>query len=61
VEMLGNSAIRVSGQPIAERLRLVALQGKGNLVLYMVFVAPNDDFDSPRPTFDRIMRSFTTR
>jgi hypothetical protein len=61
VEMLGNSAIRVNGQPIAERLRLVALQGKGNLVLYMVFVAPNDDFDSLRPKFDRIMRSFTTR
>jgi hypothetical protein len=61
LELLGNSAIRVNGQPIAERIRLVALQGKGSLVLYMVFVAPNDDFDSLRPTFDRIMRSFTAR
>lgn len=61
VEMLGKSAIRENGEPIAERIRLVALQGKGNLVLYMVFVAPNDDFDSLRPTFDRIMRSFTAR
>lgn len=61
VEMLGKSAIRENGEPIAERIRLVALQGKGNLVLYMVFVAPDGDFDSLRPTFDRIMRSFTVR
>jgi hypothetical protein len=61
VEMLGKSAIRENGEPIAERIRLVALQGKGNLVLYMVFVAPDGDFDSLRPTFDRIMRSFTAR
>lgn len=61
VEMLGNSAIRVNGEPIAERIRLVALQGKGSVVLYMVFVAPNADFDSLRPTFDRMMRSFTAR
>lgn len=61
VEMLGKSAIRENGEPIAERIRLVAVQGKGNLVLYMVFVAPDDDFDSLRPTFDRIMRSFTAR
>jgi hypothetical protein len=31
------------------------------VVLYMVFVAPDADFDSMRPTFDRIMRSFTAR
>ena len=41
--MQGKSAIRENGEPLAERIRLVALQGKGNLVLYMVFVAPDDD------------------
>jgi hypothetical protein len=61
VEMLGNSAIRENGQPIAERIRLVALRGQGNVVLYMAFVAPDADFDKLRPTFDRIMRSFTAR
>jgi Zn-dependent protease with chaperone function len=61
VEMLGTSAIRQNGEPLAERIRLVALQGRGSLVLYMVFVAPDGDFDSMRPTFDRIMRSFTAR
>ncbi len=61
VEMLGKSAIHENGEAIPERIRLVALQGKGNLVLYMVFIAPDADFDSLRPTFDRIMRSFTSR
>jgi len=61
VEMLGTSAILQNGEPLAERIRLVALQGRGSLVLYMVFVAPDGDFDSMRPTFDRIMRSFTAR
>jgi hypothetical protein len=61
VEMLGTSAIREKGQPLAERIRLVAQQGKGNVVLYMVFIAPDADFDGLRPTFDRIMRSFTQR
>ncbi|HZQ93368.1 MAG TPA: M48 family metallopeptidase [Candidatus Sulfotelmatobacter sp.] len=59
IEMLGESAIREDGQPLAERIRLVALQSKSSAVLYLVFVAPDADFDSLRPTFDRILRSFT--
>lgn len=61
MEMLGKSVIRVNGDPIAERIRLVALQGKGSLALYMAFVAPDADFDSMTLTFDRIMRSFAAR
>ncbi len=61
VEMLGKSSIREKGQPIAERIRLVGLLGRNGLVLYLVFVAPDVDFDSMRPTFDRIMRSFRAR
>ena len=58
VELLGSSAIREGNQALPERIRLVALHGKGNLVLYMIFVAPDADFDTLRTTFDRIMRSF---
>jgi beta-barrel assembly-enhancing protease len=58
VEMLGESAIREDGQSLAERIRLVALPSKSSTVLYLVFVAPDADFDSLRPTFDRILRSF---
>lgn len=59
--MLGNSAIQEKGQPIPERIRLVAVQEKGSLILYMVFIAPGADFDGLRPTFGRILRSFTVR
>ncbi len=43
--MLGNSAIQEQGQATPERIRLVAVQGKGKLILYLVFIAPNADFD----------------
>jgi len=59
VEMLGNSAVREKGQPIAERVRWVALQGTASRILYLVFVAPNDDFDLMRPAFDRILWNFS--
>jgi hypothetical protein len=61
VEMLGESAVRESGKPLQERIRLVTLQGKGGVVLYMVFIAPDPDFNQLRPVFDRIMRSFVLR
>jgi len=61
VELLGNSAIREKGQPVPERVRLIAVQAEGSLILYLVFVAPDADFDLMRPTFDRILRSFAPR
>jgi len=61
VELVGTSAVRENNQPLPERIRLVALQGKNGIVLYMVFIAPGPDFDSLRPVFDRIMRSFVLR
>ena len=61
VELLGNSAIREKGQPVAERIRLVAVQAKGSLIRYLVFVAPDADFDLIRPVFERILRSFAPR
>lgn len=61
VELLGSSAIQENGQAIPERLRLVALKGKGNLVRYMIFVAPNEDFDALDPAFERMMNSFVLK
>jgi len=58
VEMLGESEIRENDQPIPERIRLVGVQTKSGTVLYLLFVAPDADFDLLRPTFDRILRSF---
>jgi hypothetical protein len=59
--MLGNSAIREKNQPIPERIPRMALQGKGNVVLYMVFIVPDANFNGLRPTFDCILRSFADR
>jgi hypothetical protein len=59
--MLGKSAILEKGQPIPERIRMVAVQAKNNLILYLVFIAPDADFDPMRPAFDRILRSFAPR
>lgn len=61
VELVGMSAIRQNNQPLPERIRLVVLRGKGGLILYIVFVAPDADFDTLRPAFDGIMRSFVLR
>ncbi len=61
LELQGNSSIQENGQPIPERIRLVALRGKGNLILYMVFIAPKVDFDALLPAFERITQSFVLR
>jgi len=61
VELLGNSSIRENGEPIPERLRLMTVRGKGNLVVYKIFIAPNVDFDALAPVFDRIENSFVLR
>ena len=61
VEMVCKSAVRVDGKPLDERIRLVALTGRSSTVLYMVFIAPDPDFNDLRPIFDRIMRSFVLR
>jgi hypothetical protein len=60
--MLAASTIYEGNQPIPERIRLVALHGKGGVVPYLVFfVAPDADFDALSPRFDRILRGFTVR
>jgi hypothetical protein len=38
-----------------EGIRLVAVQGKGSLILCLVFIAPSADFGGLRPTFVRIL------
>jgi len=61
VEMVGKSAVRTDAKALDERIRLVTLTGRSGTVLYMVFIAPDPDFNELRPVFDRIMRSFVLR
>jgi hypothetical protein len=55
------SAIQEKGQPMPEGIRLVAVQGKGSLILCLVFSAPSADFGGLRPTFVRILQSIAVR
>jgi len=61
VDLIGTSAIQDSGQPLKERVELVAAQGKSGEVIYLVFVAPEPDLDFMSPIFDRILNSFSLR
>jgi hypothetical protein len=57
IDWTGRSAIREAGQPLKERIRLVAVQGKNGVVIYFVFVSPEVDLDVVSPIFDRILNS----
>lgn len=61
MELEGNSSVVQNGKPLRQRLRLVALAGRQNVIVYVVFVAPAPDFDQLRPAFDRMETSFRAR
>ena len=61
LDWLGTSAVRENGKAMGERVRLVATPAKSGVILYMIFVAPDADFDALSPTFDKIMNSFQVR
>lgn len=61
LDWLGTSAVRENGKALGERVRVVAVQGNSKLILYMIFVAPQPDFDGLSPLFDHMMNSFRVR
>jgi beta-barrel assembly-enhancing protease len=61
VDLTGSSAIRDSGQPLKERVQLVAVQAKSGEVIYLVLVSPEADLHFMSPIFDRILNSFSLR
>jgi len=61
IELQGKSAIVENGRPLPERVKLLAVSGKKGVVIYMVFVAPEVDFEMLRPVFDQVVRSFQVR
>ena len=58
VDLMGKSPLGSSGQPIQERDWLVALPYRQNAVIYLVFISPESDYSSLRPTFEQMLRSF---
>jgi Zn-dependent protease with chaperone function len=59
VDMTGRSPIDdSSGRPARERDWLVMVPWQQGRDIYLVFVAPESDFDRLRPTFEQMLRSF---
>ena len=61
LDWAGKSPVQKQGEPLKERVRLIALPGKSGVVLYLVFVAPDPDFNGLWPTFERILNSLQVR
>jgi hypothetical protein len=49
------------GRQLRERLRLVALPYRNGEYLYLLFVAPDEDFAGLQTTFNRMMNSLQLR
>jgi beta-barrel assembly-enhancing protease len=45
LDWIGESAVREGGQPLEERVRMIAFPSKSGVILYFVFVAPDLDFE----------------
>jgi Zn-dependent protease with chaperone function len=57
-EMIGTSPIKQGNQILPERDWLVTTQRADGSVMYLVFIAPENDFAKLRPTFEQMLRSF---
>ena len=62
VILRGNSPVQRNGQPLPERDWVITLpyQSGGGL-LYLVFIAPENDFDRLRPTYEKMLNSLQVR
>jgi Zn-dependent protease with chaperone function len=57
VELTGTSPVQSNGQPQRERDWLVAVPAPQSGLVYVVFVAPENDFSQLKPTFSRMLNS----
>lgn len=61
VDLRGRSPIVQGGAPISERDWLVTFPRPDGGLNYIVFVSPERDFDTLKPTFDAMVRSFRAK
>ena len=62
VDLIGTSPIKdAQGRPLEERDWVVTMQRKDGTVLYLVFISPDKDFGSMRPTFEAMLRTLQVR
>lgn len=61
VDLIGSSPVEQNGQPLREHDWLVTLpSGQGGL-MYLIFIAPENDFGRLRPTFEKTLDSLQVR
>jgi hypothetical protein len=56
--LTGTSPIQHNGQAVPERDWLVTLPGPKGELVYLVFVAPEQEFSQLRPTYQKMLESF---
>jgi Zn-dependent protease with chaperone function len=61
VDMIGKSPLQQNGRALQERDWLVTVRQHDGSLLSLVFIAPDGDFDSLRPTFEEMLRSLRIR
>lgn len=62
VDLIGPSPIQdSSGHAVQERDWLVAVKRRDGNLLYLVFIAPNNDFASLRPSFEQMLKSLNLK
>jgi hypothetical protein len=62
LDLIGTSPIKdQQGQPAKERDWLVTFKRSDGTLLYLVFIAPDKDFGSLRPTFEQMLKSLQLR
>jgi hypothetical protein len=62
VDLIGTSPVRGSnGKPQKERDWLVSVQRQDGTLLYLVFIAPQSDFDHLRPTYEQMLRTLQVK
>jgi hypothetical protein len=58
VDLIGASPVQdSSGHAVQERDWLVTTMRPSGGLLYLVFIAPDKDFESLRPTFEQMLKS----
>ena len=58
VDLVGASPIKdAQGKPVEERDWVVTLLRGDGTILYLIFICPDKDFGSIRPTFETMLRS----
>ncbi len=54
-DLFGNSPVQQNGKPLAEHDWLVLLPRPGGTYLYLIFIAPENDFAALKPTYQKMV------